>query len=1484
MGSLPSSRLTRILQEKAELLKKRRQSAETVVHDAEERLKNLESIQITLPETKDRVGQIREMMRRSDWEGVEGQAKQLLEYIESSAGPAVASRQSDILERAGQLSAAGVPLSEESTRLAAALREPSPDEGWGDRVRRLAGLDAAIVADENAYSARLRTQATALLDWLDEPAERRAELEQKFRVAFEPIHRGRLTEALDGLNRTLLAELPRLTQRRDATRAAGTALLAVSRELGVDSAALEASLAADAERPPIDWRESISAVEQASQAVADSLKDRVGQTVESLRGTLESVREFGPDPGPGLTELAGILTAVPSAGPAELPKLLHDARALVEAPVVAIVAGLLDEVRPKLVEARRLGRDPSEVFAAMNRAREALRLKIYSEALAASQEALDRVGDLTRDLDAARVEAASLHALLERLAAAGFAAGPYREPLERALQLLERVELEPARQILNETIRKLGAEAIAYFSEGLLELRRTSEIARERGFVPDGFDELLGKVGRHLEDGEIAEGGELLADLEVRLRTAAAPYVARRVEEISKGFEDFPEKSLLEPVRLLLADADVFLRVKEDLPASLESLRKAEREFAAIFAAHASALVEGLEEERRNLEAMGGTGDELQLQIDEVQQIFNMGDFVKASRASQEIRTRAHQQMLLRSEEAVSHAKLALVELGKMELEPAALREAFESAQEEARQHRYAPAYTGAVGVERNAAELRKAAQEFLDTLEEVNAVWQALKSTGVAVDGYPSEIQAARQRYRALEIAPALADLVALRERLTREREGAEARRLLGEAGLLVEDAQRLGLPIDPLSAKSRELASRAAGADGAAVLGAAGELHRELVGLVRPVLDQHLKDLDRDLEIAQSAGLEAPEVVELLGDARRRLAAPVPTGVAERLDAARTRLSESRGFLEHAERLCRRAREALGEAELAHVDVTSLRPRVEELDRLLGRREYLRVIELAGGVEREIVQATYHRVAKTLAAFQGMTVRAREGGSDTTLTENLLKQARTALEEGRPLEALQRAATSETELERVELQRQVAEGSLQAAESRFRKASVEGVVARGAEPLLGKARAAFDAHRFSEVLELCIEGVDQIALAETGHRRAHEALESAERQLSEATRFSADPVEALPVLEQARSLAREGSYSASVERAREATERARWAIERVYAGSLTEIRGQLETGRRAGLLNELDAVIGPLEDAEGALKAREWEKANRLLERARESAYQALDRAAEARWAEVAPLYEEPGPLPEAEQEARMRARSDVSSAASRHAYDLAFQRLAEERTRITERRRRELGQRLDLVKERIWVGEKLGGETRPVMELLSEARLALDAGQFPRVAPLLERADGALAQIVAPRVSDRLRELQTELVFAEQGLHVVLGPIPERLAEVERRATGGEAVAAGRLLLEQEQDLNQRKSMHRELLNLSYLIDAGLAKAAEASLDVAEARKLLDESMRARATDYALALEKARGAHAELQRLLRAADTAGGPGAWPFRRPPT
>ncbi|HEV2230826.1 MAG TPA: hypothetical protein VGS18_01400, partial [Thermoplasmata archaeon] len=780
--------------------------------------------------------------------------------------------------------------------------------------------------------------------------------------------------------------------------------------------------------------------------------------------------------------------------------------------MVGVVASMLDEVRPRLVEARQLGRDPSEVFASMNRAREALRLKIYSEALAASAEAIEKVSQLTVDLDTAREEVESLKRLVEQLAALKVPTAPFVEGIERAGRELDRVELDRARSTLRETVRTLGRESARHFGGELERLRVVSSIARERGFLPPGTEERLAEARTLLADGSFHPAGEALASIDVALRTSAGPFVARRVEEIEKGFSEVTDADLLATTRRYLADADVALRVKDDLTQSMESLKRAEHEFAVVFASQASSHLEQLEADLRLFDEMGGTGPELQRQVDEVQQIFNMGDFVKAARASQDLLARAAETKQQRAATAISHAKLALVELTQMGIDPLDLRTRFEAAQNEAREGHVVEAYRGCVGVQEEASRLRTDAEAASDYLNQAIERSKKLEESGLDVRKFRTEIDAAREAYRNLDFDGVRAHVDAVNTVLEAAAEEAEALRLVGESESLMEDARRLGIPTDINEANIADgRAAVLAGERGKGLVLIQGT-HAGLLKLLHPVLEENLKSIEQDFEIARNSGLDLGEIAEVLADARRRITRKVPIGAAEQLERARTQLTESRGFLEHAERAAKRVEEAFGQAELLKVATAPMRSRAEAIDRALKDRAYPKVIDLSGSLEREILQTINQHVARTIAGLQGMLVHARQEGAPTAAAENLLSQGRQALHEGRPMDALQLAARSESEIERLGLQTRIARAAFETLETKLARFESEGIKAPLATDLFRQALAALEAHDHPKALDLVLQALDLLAEAREFHRRAREALDLADRQVQEAMELGAE------------------------------------------------------------------------------------------------------------------------------------------------------------------------------------------------------------------------------------------------------------------------------------------------------------------------------------------------------------------------------------
>jgi hypothetical protein len=1454
--------LTRILQEKAEALKKKRQSAEALQKEADDAVGQLERLGITLPEVAGRVQQLHEHARRSDWDGVEIQSRALLDYLASRISTAIEERRRKTVETVARLTAAGIPVTSEDRAELESLATPSADAPWSDTVARLVRLEDSLskAGAENVSVARL--QALAVADWIDLSETRRTEFSAQLDTALLPAQDGHVPDALAAVATLLREALPEAKERHDLARTRAEQRVALAKEHGASTAAVEEALRTDANAGAERWPQTVPELERTVQALGEVLRDRTGQVLAGLRSSLDTLAEYGTDAAAARVVVDDGIARLPTVPADEIPKLLEAARTAAEEPIVAVVASLLDEVRPRINEARRLGRDPSEVFAAMNRAREALRLKIYSEALAASQEAVERVNALTEDLETARDELQTLEDMLGRFRKSGFLPEEFDSALTRVRSHLDRAEVSPAREVLHETVVRLGREALRYFHDRWTALDRVREYSQEHGFLSEDAARRLAAARASLDRGDLATGAEELATAEVELRNAAVPYVARRVEEMEQGLADIPDDTLTAPVRRLLADADVTLRVKQDLLGAIESLRKAERDFASVFAVHASALVDLLEEERRILESMGGPGDEIQRQIDEVQQIFNMGDFVKASRASQEIRTRAQQQQLLRSEEAVSHAKLSLVELETLGLDLGRFRGELEDAQAAARAGHYAEAHRLSRSLEETAVRTRAETQAIVEEIALAQETLGNLRELGVDPDPFYEPIRGARLAFQALDLGSAKATIQTVRQKLAEAMAAAETDRLFGEIERLLEDGRRLSAPMEPFAARLHALRTERVTAPPEATRTATRILHEELVALLVPTLEENLRGLERDLDIARGAGVDLEKIVAPLSEARRRIALPVPVGAAALLDAARAEFIGTRGLVEHAERVAKRAREALAQADLLRVDVGSLRVAIEQVDAALARREYARAIELGGPIERELLQATYHQVSKTLAGFRAMVSRLRAEGADTTIAENLLHQARMALDEGRPVDSVQLASKSEAELERVELQRRIAEGSIEAAGRSLERAQKEGVIAPSAVTELETARSLFQKHHYPDVLEHAITASDSVVTQRESHRRALEAFAGASSQVAEATELGSDVAEAAARLAEAQGLLDAGRYPEAVRASREATEMGRWAIERVFTGPLGRMRGLVEVGRREGLTTEIDPVDAVVAEAEAALRAREWRHVREAVARGESAGRKVFESVIQLRWRELETEVARTRGTPPTGTAGLPDVRRKVDELTGRQDYAAALTLLRAERDAAERARRERLESDLKHLKEQLWVGERLGVDTTPMMQTFSEARVSLDAGRLDEAETLFARGTEALAHAVKEPFVRRRSELLTEINFAAEGLRVSVGPVRVRFEEIERLEKEGKYLEGGRVVLAVDEELNLRKSLHRELMNLHYLIDAALARASERRVDTSEARALLAESIRLRDQDYPAALEKARDALRRLQ----------------------
>jgi len=267
LGSVSSSRLTRILQEKAEALKKQRQAAESTLKDLEDQVAKLDQLGITPPEAAERHAALKELARRADWNGVESQAKAMAEYLSKTVPTTIQQRRAQTAESVRRFSGLGLVVPTEVTAELEALAHPPEGESWSVTVGRLARVEEALHASEMTHVNKIRDQALAVAAWAGLTGDRQSEFEKRLDEALLPVKEDRLAEAFEGVDRLLRTGLPESADRRQKVRDEATRLLASAKEFGAPTSRLEAALDAGVDAAPDRWPEVVPATEAAIQEV-----------------------------------------------------------------------------------------------------------------------------------------------------------------------------------------------------------------------------------------------------------------------------------------------------------------------------------------------------------------------------------------------------------------------------------------------------------------------------------------------------------------------------------------------------------------------------------------------------------------------------------------------------------------------------------------------------------------------------------------------------------------------------------------------------------------------------------------------------------------------------------------------------------------------------------------------------------------------------------------------------------------------------------------------------------------------------------------------------------------------------------------------------------------------------------------------------------------------------------------------------------------
>jgi tetratricopeptide (TPR) repeat protein len=172
----------------------------------------------------------------------------------------------------------------------------------------------------------------------------------------------------------------------------------------------------------------------------------------------------------------------------------------------------------------------------------------------------------------------------------------------------------------------------------------------------------------------------------------------------------------------------------------------------------------------------------------------------------------------------------------------------------------------------------------------------------------------------------------------------------------------------------------------------------------------------------------------------------------------------------------------ERINEAEGYHGDASAAKAYLNQAVKFFKLGDFEKAIEFGQKSVEEAEIAEMRLLTRVISDVHGMIASSKKEGVNTSLSENLLTRAKQALDEKKYKDALNFAMKSESELERVGLQQEMASTTVTVTETKIQKMKEEGFTCTDAEDLVKKAKESYEGGDYIQALEIAIQASDTL------------------------------------------------------------------------------------------------------------------------------------------------------------------------------------------------------------------------------------------------------------------------------------------------------------------------------------------------------------------------------------------------------------------
>ncbi|MFO8110829.1 MAG: hypothetical protein R6U17_09985 [Thermoplasmata archaeon] len=812
------------------------------------------------------------------------------------------------------------------------------------------------------------------------------------------------------------------------------------------------------------------------------------------------------------------------------------------------------ESREYFIKGKEIGIDISEPMNLLSKARDSLKDGDHKGAIDWAQAGREKVRELVEEHERFEMRIAEAERTVDALAEVNIELPEASDIISQIQDALEEKNYELAEEKLKEFDSYVDKKAYPEIMDLVEKLELLVLTAEEMGLDVAEYVEQAEIAIANTKSEEYAKAGGIALNTKQELESVITENLNQRMKNLRSVIEKVKEemaadeyseeiegiKHVIKKVEKAFGQGNYRL-AHESLQRVSEEVRKwrvgeAEERFS-----QAKELVSLI----KNMDVKDLDVDEYEKRLEEVSDAFQNDEFTKVIALSEEIIKDLSQQLKTTSEEVFDRAKMETVKAKKAGVDIEELRKRLINCKKYLQSKNYTKAIKHSIKVEEEARRTTEKRKSSYGLISSLSANLIKLKKEGKLTDVKPFKelLLKAKNSFQDKDYTQAESLALQAQEKIKELKARSEFESKLREFREDMEYASSLDINIsdieDVLDVNS---------------IMKEGDFNKglEKIKETRELLDEKMSqyiepEIQRTQEIIDSAkdvGVDLSHPKEIFERAKDMWETGDFRHTLEYIEKSRAEIETIKNRSKRAVNSLKQLKESIANAKDLHADVSGAEADLKRAVEALKEDRYEDAIEFIKEGEESVDAAEMKRVYSILQTFNKKIADVRKEGVNTAFAENLLRRAEKAMDAGKYNEAINLAMQSEGEVERIELQKEIAVRSISTTNKKLDDAKEKGVKVSEAEKLLEQATQAYKGGFYVKAFDKAVKSGEVIKEQVKFYQDASKKLRNLQESIDIISGLDIGEDELKRRVEDIDRLMRRGKYGEALKKSKEADE----------------------------------------------------------------------------------------------------------------------------------------------------------------------------------------------------------------------------------------------------------------------------------------------------------------------------------------------------